>query len=107
MQLLVVFVAVSVIGLAALVAAGWFGQQQADPVRDVYRPPLDEERLRGDDLKNVRFGLTPMGYDMTEVDEWMARLARELDRRDGVVAAGDSEVADPAGTLRGPPDDAE
>lgn len=109
MQLVIVFVAVAVIGVAALVAAGWFGQQQTEPVRDVYQPPLDGERLRGEDLEHVRFGLTPMGYDMAQVDEWMARMARELDRRDGAVGPGPGDRApvDSVGTPRGSVPDAE
>ena len=90
MELVIVLIAVAVIGLAALVAAGRFGEQQPEPVRDIYQPPLpDEERLRSDDLENIRFGVTPMGYDMAEVDRWMARLARELALWEGSADGGE------------------
>lgn len=75
-------IAVAVLGLAALVAVGRFGQMQAEPVRDTYRPPVPEGELRADDLQGIRFGITPLGYDMAQVDEVMARMARELDARE-------------------------
>ncbi|WP_432559050.1 DivIVA domain-containing protein [Granulicoccus sp. GXG6511] len=113
MQLIIVLIAVAVIGLAAFVAAGRFGEQ-ADPVRDVYRPPLgDDERVTADDLKDVRFGVTPMGYEMAEVDEWMARMARELELRDAALHTADrapaEQAAEPSdeGTPRGGARDAE
>jgi DivIVA domain-containing protein len=82
MELVVVLIAVAVLGLAALAAAGRFGQMQSSPVRDTYQPPVPEGELRAADIEGVRFGITPMGYDMAQVDELMARVARELDTRD-------------------------
>lgn len=94
MQLVIVLIAVIVIGLAALVAAGWFGAQQAEPVRDVYEPPGDMVELTSADLEKIRFGLAPMGYDMAQVDRWMARLARELELRDEVEEAPGPDTPD-------------
>lgn len=82
MEIVIVLIAVAVLGLAALVAVGRFGQMQAEPVRDTYQPPVPEGALRASDLAGIRFGIAPMGYDMEQVDELMARLARELDSRD-------------------------
>lgn len=94
MQLVIVLVAVVVIGLATLVAAGRFGEQPAEPVRDIYQPPFAEHRrLRASDIEGIRFGVTPMGYDMAEVDLWMARIARELNGRDEPGPVADA-VAD-------------
>ena len=82
MEIVIVVIAVAVLGLAALVAAGWFGQMQAEPVRDTYQPPVPEGELSAADLEQVRFGVTPLGYDMSQVDELVARVARELDVRE-------------------------
>ncbi|MDO5499534.1 MAG: DivIVA domain-containing protein [Propionibacteriaceae bacterium] len=82
MQLVIVLIAVAALGLGALIAAGRFGQQQTEPVRDTYEPATDDERLSSDDLEQARFALAPLGYDMAQVDEWIARAAREIDRRD-------------------------
>lgn len=83
MELVIVIVAVVVLGLAAMVAAGKFGEMKAEPVRDVYEPPIPADgELRADDLEGVRFGVQARGYDMAEVDDLMARMARELDERD-------------------------
>lgn len=83
MELVIVIVAVVVLGLAAMVAAGKFGEMKAEPVRDVYQPPVPADReLDADDLEQVRFGVQARGYDMAEVDDLMARMARELDERD-------------------------
>ena len=88
MQGAIVFMAVAVIGLAALIAAGWLGEQQ-EPVHDVYQPPTPQT-ISADEVQDVRFGLAPLGYDMAQVDEWMARMAQELDRRDAADAAPES-----------------
>lgn len=82
MEIVIVLIAVAVLGLAAFVAAGRFGQMQPDPVRDVFQPPMPEGRLRAADIEAIRFGISPLGYDTAQVDELMARMARELDARD-------------------------
>lgn len=82
MDLVIVLVAVGLLGLAALVAAGWFGHMQAEPIRDDYQPPLDPGRIQADDLVDIRFATGPMGYNMAQVDEVMARIARELSARE-------------------------
>ena len=92
MELVVVLIAVAVLGAGALAAAGRFGQMQTSPIRDTYRPPVPEGELHAEDLEGIRFGVRPMGYDMTQVDQLMARIARELDVRDG-----DRHRPDPAG----------
>lgn len=82
MDAVVVLVTVGLLGLAALVGAGWFGQMQAEPIRDGYQPPLSPERVTADDLVDIRFATGPLGYDMAQVDELMARIARELSVRE-------------------------
>lgn len=88
MELVVVLMAVGILGLAALVAVDRFGAMQAEPVRDTYQPPVPAGEMAADDLVDVRFGLAPMGYDMGQVDELMARMARELDERDAQRGVG-------------------
>ena len=39
--------------------------------------------IGADDLRTVRFSLAFRGYRMAEVDTLLARLAHELERRDG------------------------
>lgn len=83
MEMLIVIVAVVVLGLAAMVAAGKLGEMRAEPVRDQYQPPIPADGpVHGQDLSGVRFAVSPRGYDMAEVDDLMARMARELDERD-------------------------
>lgn len=86
MEIVIVVIAIAVLGIAAAVAAGKFGEM-AEAETDVYAPPLNAERLTGDDLEGVRFGVQARGYHMGEVDEVMARMARELDERDQHIAA--------------------
>lgn len=97
MQLVIVLLAVAVLGLAALVAVGRLGEMQADPVRDTYQPPVPEGELQGSDLEGIRFGVAPMGYEMEQVDELMARMARELDARNRVTPPAGPEKPPPAG----------
>lgn len=97
MEIVIAAIAVAVLGLGALVAAGRFGGMP-DPVRDTYQPPLPEHGVAGADLDGVRFGVTPLGYDMAEVDQLMARMARELDERD-------AERQPPAARRAADPDD--
>lgn len=79
MHLVIVLIAVGLLGLAALVAAGKFGQMQSEPIRDQYQPPVNDGPLTAESLKEVRFAVSPMGYDMAQVDEFLARVARDLD----------------------------
>jgi len=69
--------AVLVIGVAALAAAGGLGQ--FGPV-EVDRPPLDlpDSALTSDDLEDVRFAVVPRGYAMDQVEQVMARLQAQL-----------------------------
>lgn len=87
MEIVIVVIAVAMLGLAALVAAGRFGEMQAEPVRDTYQQPVPEGALSAADLEGIRFGIAPLGYDMSQVDELVARMARELDARDDAKAA--------------------
>lgn len=70
--------AVAVMGVVAVVAAGRGGQ-----LRDAYddrpdaRVPADRP-LTADDLRRVRFSTALRGYRMSEVDALLDRLATEL-----------------------------
>lgn len=106
MEMVIVIVAVVVLGLAAMVAAGKLGEMKAEPVRDVYEPPLPADgELHGDDLEGVRFGVQARGYDMAEVDDLMARMARELDERDRRISElGEGRVPGRASVTKEPGD---
>jgi DivIVA domain-containing protein len=75
--------AVAVMGVAAVVAAGRGGS-----MRDVFddrtdvRVPADAP-LRADDLRRVRFTTALRGYRAVEVDALLDRLASELEARSG------------------------
>ena len=74
--------AVVVVGLAALVAAGRFGGMPATAVHDSPIPEFPTDRdLDGADLRRVRFAIATRGYSMAQVDDLLDRLASELDRR--------------------------
>ncbi|MFN8189303.1 MAG: DivIVA domain-containing protein [Nocardioidaceae bacterium] len=70
-------------GGVALLAAGR-GRPLAEEYGD--RPdslvPVDGP-VQGDHLRRIRFSLAFRGYRMSEVDELLDRLARELDERTG------------------------
>ncbi|WGX95176.1 DUF6278 family protein [Nocardioides sp. L-11A] len=77
-------------GGVALLAAG-----RGEPMAPAYDDRPDAlvpatRALGADDLRRVRFSLALRGYRMGEVDELLARLARELegDRAPGVPGAG-------------------
>lgn len=78
MEWVIAAVVVVLIGLAAVVGTGAFGQLRAEPVRDVYRQPLPDRPLTGTDLDSVRFAVTVRGYSMGQVDELLDRLRDEL-----------------------------
>lgn len=81
MEIVIVVIAVAILGLAALVAAGRFGQMQTEPVRDTFQPPVPEGALRASDLERMRFGISPLGYDRSQVDDLVARMALQLNTR--------------------------
>jgi len=75
---------VLVIGGCVVLATGRGGA-----MRDAYddRPDVlvpGDRPLRGDDLRAVGFTTAFRGYRMAEVDELLARLAVELDAREGL-----------------------
>lgn len=93
--------AVVVLGVAALVAAGRFGGMPPRGVRDSPIPNLPDRPLTSDDLRQVRFAVKPRGYSMSQVDDVLDRLARDLDgcsatRESAASDACASEVVDSA-----------
>ncbi|WP_176451675.1 DivIVA domain-containing protein [Enemella dayhoffiae] len=105
MELVIVVIAVAVLGLASMVAVGKFGEMQANAVQDRYEPPLPAAGpIQGKDLAGVQFATSARGYDMAEVDQLMARMARELDERDrrAADAASANSPAEPRPAEVGP-----
>ena len=82
MEWFIAVVAVAALGAAAVAAAGGMGEMRRDPVQDTFRQDLPERPLTGDDLAGLRFGVTVRGYAMTQVDEVIDRLRREIAERD-------------------------
>jgi DivIVA domain-containing protein len=80
MMWLLAVVVVAVMGIVAVVAAGWGGSmvEVFDDRPDV-RVPADGP-LSGADLRQVRFTTALRGYRMSEVDALLDRLADELDQ---------------------------
>jgi DivIVA domain-containing protein len=77
---------VAALGVAAVVAAGGFGQMNAEPVRDVYRQDLPSDRpLSAADVEGLQFAVTFRGYAMAQVDDLLARLTREIAYRDRLI----------------------
>lgn len=97
MEWFVAAVVVVVLGMAALVAAGGLGQMSRQPVRDTFRPDLPpaDQPLRSADIAELRFGTALRGYVMTQVDEVLDRLAREVADRDAVIAELRGSDSDP------------
>lgn len=81
MELIIVLIAIVVLGLGAMVAAGAFGGMQPNPVRDHETMVLPASPLTGDDLRGLRFDVTARGYSMAEVDALLLQLAGEADGR--------------------------
>lgn len=82
MEWFVVVLVVAAIGIAAVAAAGRLGQMNAEPVRDVYRQDLPDRPLVGADIETAKFAVTFRGYAMSQVDDLLERLGREIDDRD-------------------------
>jgi DivIVA domain-containing protein len=79
-------VVVAALGVAAVAAAGRLGQMNAEPIRDVYRQDLPENRpLTAADLEAVQFAVTFRGYAMAQVDDLLERLGREAAERDRLI----------------------
>jgi DivIVA domain-containing protein len=104
MEWLVAFVAVAILGLAAMAAAGGMGEMSKDPVRDTFRQDLPLDRpLQPADLLALRFGVTVRGYSMSQVDETLDRLTREIADRDARIRElSSSSDSSEAGFIREP-----
>ena len=103
MEWFIAAVAVAALGVAAMAAAGGMGEMSDEPVYDVYRQDLPGSALTADDLERVRFGVTLRGYAMSQVDDLLERLGREIAERDARIAAltapdGDRDVLQPVGS---------
>jgi len=82
----IAIVVVVAVGVAAAAAVGGFGEMKADPVRDVYRQDLPQDRLLTTrDLDTLRFGVTLRGYAMDQVDDVLDRVGVELHQRDDLI----------------------
>lgn len=87
MEWLIAVVAVAVLGVAAMAAAGGMGQMSRDPVYDTYRQDLPTGgALTAEELRSIRFGVTLRGYAMAQVDDLLDRLALEIAERDALIA---------------------
>ncbi len=78
MPWIITAVAVLIFGLAALAATGKLGELPT-PDDDTYAPTLPDTALTPDDLRKLTFGVTVRGYDMSQVDALLERLANELE----------------------------
>jgi DivIVA domain-containing protein len=88
MEWFIAVVVVAILGVAAIAAAGGAGEMSKDPVRDTYRQDLPSDRpLGADDIRTLRFGITLRGYAMSQVDDVLDRLGREIAERDVQIAA--------------------
>lgn len=80
-------VAVAVLAIGAVAATGRLGGMPEESVRDSFRAPLPAHPLGEDDVAAVRLGVALRGYSMSQVDELLERLAREVGERDEHIAA--------------------
>ncbi|WP_114558400.1 DivIVA domain-containing protein [Desertihabitans aurantiacus] len=93
MEWVLLVVAVGVLAVGAVAAAGRFGGMAEEPVRDTFTPALPDRHWSGADLDALRFSTALRGYRMDQVDEVVDRLARELDRRDARIAELEETLA--------------
>jgi len=87
--------ALVVLGLGALATQGRFGEMpgtitDAAPATVVGSLPPGE--LTSDDLRSVRFDETGGGYSKAQVDEFLARLSRQLPAGSGRTRLPDDTV---------------
>lgn len=88
MEWVIAAIAVAILGVAAMAAAGGLGEMSPSPDRDVFAPSLPPDRpLLAADLAAVRFGVTLRGYAMGQVDAVLERVAVELAERDAQIAS--------------------
>lgn len=87
--------AAAVLGLAALAGSGRLGEMP-DTVSDTPRPHLPEGDLTAEDLRDVQFAVVTRGYSMTQVDELLDRLARQIEGGEPDLTRGIS--SEPAGS---------
>ena len=57
-----------------------------NPVYDTYRQDLPETALTPTDIGRLKFGIALRGYAMSQVDDVLDRLAREIAERDARIA---------------------
>jgi len=86
MEWFIAVLAIVVLGVAAIVAAGGMGEMSREPVRDTYRQDLPDRPLTASDLAGLRFGVTLRGYSMAQVDDILDRLTTEIAERDARIA---------------------
>lgn len=79
-------VAVAVLAIGAVAATGRLGGMAEEPVRDSLRRSLPAHPLGADDVTAVRLGVALRGYSMSQVDELLERLAREVGEREDRIA---------------------
>ena len=87
MEWIIAVVAIAILGVAAVAAAGGVGEMSGEPVQDVYRQQLPSGPLSAEDIRGTRFALALRGYAMDQVDDLLERLAAEIDERDARIAA--------------------
>jgi DivIVA domain-containing protein len=86
MEWFIAVVAVAALGVAAIAAAGGMGEMSKNPVHDTYRQDLPETALTPTDIGQLKFGIALRGYAMSQVDDVLDRLAREIAERDARIA---------------------
>jgi|SRR5687768_15989118 DivIVA domain-containing protein len=86
MEWFIAVIAVAALGVAAIAAAGGMGEMSKNPVHDTYRQDLPETALTPTDIGQLKFGIALRGYAMSQVDDVLDRLAREIAERDARIA---------------------
>ena len=86
MEWFIAVIAIVTLGIAAMAAAGGVGEMTREPVYDTYRQDLPTRPLTAQDLQAIRFGVTLRGYAMSQVDDLIERLGREITERDARIA---------------------
>ena len=86
MEWFIAVIAVAALGVAAIAAAGGMGEISKNPVHDTYRQDLPETPLTPTDISQLKFGIALRGYAMSQVDDVLDRLAREIAERDARIA---------------------